>query len=130
MFRYDLPNAASGQTVGIFGGSFDPAHEGHVHVATTALQRFGLDQVWWVVSPGNPLKSDGPAPLNERIDYARRIMDHPNVTVTDIEAKLGTVFTKDTLSRLIDLYPGVRFVWIMGAILDPKNHRPQGQCSR
>ncbi|MFD2842817.1 nicotinate-nucleotide adenylyltransferase [Paracoccus cavernae] len=97
------------------GGSFDPAHAGHVHITDMALRRFGLDRVWWLVSPGNPLKPRGPAPLAERIAQARRILDDPRVVVTGLEADLGTRMTADTISALRRLYPQVRFVWLMGA---------------
>lgn len=110
-----LPLAATGQAIGLLGGSFDPAHEAHVHITHEALKRFGLDRVWWLVSPGNPLKEHGPAPLAHRVAAARAIMHDPRVTVTDIEAHLGTRQTARTLKRLGDLYPGVRFVWLMGA---------------
>lgn len=102
-------------TVGLLGGSFDPPHGGHAHVTLEALKRFGLDRVWWLVSPGNPLKTVGPAPLDRRMAACRRIMRHPRVSVTDIEAHLGTRYTAETLARLFVLYPGVRFVWLMGA---------------
>lgn len=105
----------SGQVIGLLGGSFDPAHQGHVHITRTALKRFQLDRVWWMVSPGNPLKSKGPAPLAARMTAARAIMDHPKVEITDIETRLGTRYTADTLAVLIKRYPHVRFVWLMGA---------------
>ena len=113
--RFLLPNSHPGQAVGLLGGSFDPAHAGHVHITREALKRFGLDRVWWLVSPGNPLKTRGPAPLAERMATARATMRHPRVAVTDIEAHLGTRVTADTLAALRRLYPGVRFVWLMGA---------------
>ncbi|MEP3330759.1 nicotinate-nucleotide adenylyltransferase [Sedimentitalea sp.] len=113
--RSEFPQARPGQSVGLFGGSFDPPHAGHVHVTREALKRFGLDRVWWLVSPGNLLKARGPAPMDVRLQSARAIMDHPRVTVTDIEARLGTRATADTVARLRSLYPGVRFVWLMGA---------------
>lgn len=75
----------------------------------------GLDRVWWLVSPGNPLKSRGPAPLADRMAHARKVMRDPRVVVTDLEAQLGTRFTAETLKSLKALYPGVRFVWLMGA---------------
>ena len=109
------PIAKSGQVIGLLGGSFDPAHAGHVHITTTALKRFRLDRVWWMVSPGNPLKEHGPAPLADRMQAARAVMDHPKVTVTDIEAQLGTRYTADTLAALKGRNPGVQFVWLMGA---------------
>ena len=103
------------QTIGILGGSFDPAHGGHVALTRNALMRFGLDGVWWLASPGNPLKPNGPAPMDQRIIQARAIMDHPRVTITDIEARLGTRYTADTLRALMQRYPHVNFVWLMGA---------------
>jgi nicotinate-nucleotide adenylyltransferase len=111
-----FPAACKGMVVGLLGGSFDPAHDGHVHITHQALQRIGLDRVWWLVSPGNPLKANPPAPMAQRIARARqKLGDDPRVIVTDLEARLGTSATIDTLSRLKALYPGVRFVWIMGA---------------
>lgn len=109
------PQARAGLRVGLFGGSFDPPHAGHVHVTRWALKAFGLDRVWWLVSPGNPLKSDAPADLARRLAAARAIMQHPRVTVTDLEARLGTRYTAATLAALRRHYPGVRFVWVMGA---------------
>lgn len=101
--------------IGLLGGSFDPAHEGHAHITRQALKRFRLDRVWWLVSPGNPLKPEGPAPMARRIAAARAVMDHPRVIVTDIEARIGTHYTAETLARLGALYPGVSFLWLMGA---------------
>jgi nicotinate-nucleotide adenylyltransferase len=101
--------------IGLLGGSFDPAHAGHAHITREALKRFGLDQVWWLVSPGNPLKARGPAPMAQRIAQARAVMDHPRVCVTDIEQHLGTRYTAQTLQALQKLYPRQRFVWLMGA---------------
>ncbi|MFN3293361.1 MAG: nicotinate-nucleotide adenylyltransferase [Gemmobacter sp.] len=113
--RTGFPIATPGQAVGLLGGSFDPAHEGHVAITRAALARFGLDRVWWLVSPGNPLKPRGPAPLADRIARAEALMRHPRVIVTGLEAALGTRYTADTLARLTALYPGVRFVWLMGS---------------
>ncbi len=115
MLRSQIPYARPGQVIGLFGGSFDPPHQGHVHVTLEAMKAFGLDRVWWLVSPGNPLKQRGPAPLPRRLEAARAVMQHPRVDVTDIEAQTGTRATADTLSALRGLYPQVRFVWIMGA---------------
>ena len=109
------PHARPGQRIGLLGGSFDPPHAGHVHISKWALRAFGLDAVWWLVSPGNPLKTDAPADLARRIAAARAIMVHPRVMVTDIEARLGTRFTAATLRALQARAPGVRFVWLMGA---------------
>ncbi|WP_420585090.1 nicotinate-nucleotide adenylyltransferase [Ruegeria sp.] len=115
MERYDIPYACPGQVIGLFGGSFDPPHQGHVHVTLEAMKAFGLDRVWWLVSPGNPLKERGPAPLQRRLEAAQDVMQHPRVEVTDIEALTGTRATADTLAALRRLYPQVRFVWLMGA---------------
>lgn len=115
MLRSLIPYARPGQVVGLFGGSFDPPHQGHVHVTREAMRAFGLDRVWWLVSPGNPLKQRGPAPLELRMAAAREMMQHPGVEVTDIEALTGTRATADTLAALQRLYPEVRFVWLMGA---------------
>ncbi|NOD31600.1 MULTISPECIES: nicotinate-nucleotide adenylyltransferase [Ruegeria] len=115
MERYGIPYARPGQVVGLFGGSFDPPHQGHVHVTLEAMKAFGLDRVWWLVSPGNPLKERGPAPMDRRMAAARNVMQHPRVEVTDIEALTGTRATADTLTALQRLYPQVRFVWLMGA---------------
>lgn len=110
-----FPQARAGQIIGLLGGSFDPAHQGHAHITRTALTRFGLDQVWWLVSPGNPLKSRGPAPIGKRLKAAQAVMRHPRVKVTDLERSLGTRFTAETIQELCARYPGVRFVWLMGA---------------
>lgn len=109
------PWAAPGQVVGLLGGSFDPPHAGHVHLTREALKRLRLDQVWWLVSPGNPIKRNPPAPLAERIVASKAIMRHPRVRVTDLEKGFGTRATADTLRELQKAYPLVRFVWLMGA---------------
>lgn len=101
--------------IGLLGGSFDPAHEGHVHITEEALRRFDLDRVWWLVSPGNPLKARQPAPLGQRIRDGRALMGDPRVIVTGLEAGLRTRMTADTIAELQRIYPGVRFVWLMGA---------------
>lgn len=113
--RNALPYARAGQVIGLLGGSFDPAHEGHVQLTLEALKQFGLDRVWWLVSPGNPLKSRGPADIGKRLHRAAQVMDHPRVTITDLETQTGTRYTAETLEALQHLYPGVRFVWLMGA---------------
>ena len=123
--RSDLPLARAGQSIGLFGGSFDPAHPGHLHVSREALKRFGLDRVWWLVSPGNPLKPKGPAPLAQRLAVARALVDHPRIIVTDIEARIGTRYTAQTIAALQTLCPGVRFVWLMGADNLAQFHRWQ-----
>jgi nicotinate-nucleotide adenylyltransferase len=113
--RAGFPIARAGMVVGLLGGSFDPAHEGHVHITREAIKRMGLDRVWWLVSPGNPLKARQPAPMAERLSRARDVMHAPRVVVTDLEARLGTRATADTLAALKAIYPGVHFVWLMGA---------------
>ena len=80
-----------------------------------AMKRLGLDRVWWLVTPGNPLKARQPAPMVQRMARARAVMQDPAVVITDLEARLGTRATADTLRRLVAMYPGVRFVWLMGA---------------
>jgi nicotinate-nucleotide adenylyltransferase len=86
---YTLPPSHPGQVIGLLGGSFDPPHAGHLHISREALKRFGLDRLWWLVSPGNPLKARGPAPLERRIRAARDLVDHPRIDVTDFEAQAG-----------------------------------------
>jgi nicotinate-nucleotide adenylyltransferase len=120
-----FPVAKAGQVIGLLGGSFDPAHLGHVHITRAALKHFGLDQVWWLVSPANPLKRVGPAPLAQRMQAARAMMRHPRVRVTDIETTLGTRYTAQTLAALQRRYPAVRFVWLMGADNLAQFHRWQ-----
>ncbi len=109
------PHTRPGQTIGLLGGSFDPPHQGHVHITCEALKRFGLDHVWWLVSPRNPLKARGPARLGRRMQACREIMSHPKVTITDIEADLGTRYTAETIAALQTRFVGTRFVWLMGA---------------
>ena len=109
------PIAVPGQRIGLLGGSFDPPHGGHVHITGWALRNLRLDWVWWLVSPGNPLKRRDPAGLERRLAACRALIRHPRVTVTDIERHLATRYTADTLARLSAHYPGVHFVWLMGA---------------
>jgi nicotinate-nucleotide adenylyltransferase len=111
-----LPPFATGMRIGLLGGSFNPPHEGHALITRLALRRLALDRVWWLVTPGNPLKSPtGLAALNARIEAARRLDVGPRVVVTDIEAQIDSRFTYDTLRWLKRRAPGVHFVWIMGA---------------
>jgi nicotinate-nucleotide adenylyltransferase len=111
-----LPRHAPGMRIGLFGGTFNPPHAGHRLVSTIALARLGLDAIWWLVTPGNPLKdNDGLPTLQERIAAARRLADHPRIVVTGVEAAIGTRYTYDTVSFLAARCHGVRFVWIMGA---------------
>lgn len=102
--------------IGLLGGSYNPAHEGHRHISLLALKQLRLDQVWWLVSPQNPLKaSDEMAPLSQRMTGARAMARHPRILVSDLESRLGTRYTADTLARLRRRYPGHGFVWLMGA---------------
>jgi nicotinate-nucleotide adenylyltransferase len=111
-----LPPHAPGMRIGLFGGTFDPPHQAHLAATLLAMKRLKLDRVWWLVTPGNPLKNTKHlAPLGERIEAARRITHHPRIDVTGLEAVIKTRYTYDTISWLIARCPGVRFVWIMGA---------------
>jgi nicotinate-nucleotide adenylyltransferase len=124
MARYPLPPHARGLRVGLFGGSFNPPHAAHRAAALFALHRLRLDQVWWLVTPGNPLKdSRDLPPLADRIAAARRIACHPRIRVTGVEAAFGTRYTCDTLAVLTRRCPGMRFVWVMGADNLPAFHR-------
>jgi nicotinate-nucleotide adenylyltransferase len=98
------------------GGSFNPAHDGHRHISQLALSRLGLDEVWWLVSPQNPLKSEvGMASFESRLESAYSIAGDRRIRVSAIEAELGTRYTADTLKALQNRYPAARFVWLMGA---------------
>ncbi|HWA49548.1 MAG TPA: nicotinate-nucleotide adenylyltransferase [Dongiaceae bacterium] len=102
--------------IGLLGGSFNPAHQGHRDISLAALKYLGLDEIWWMVSPQNPLKPvAGMAPFAERLASARAMARHPRIRVTDIESRLGTRFTADTLKALLTRFPSCRFVWLMGA---------------
>jgi nicotinate-nucleotide adenylyltransferase len=109
-----LPPHAPGLRIGLLGGSFDPPHAGHLAISRIALRRLRLDRLWWLVTPGNPLK-EGPAALEARIAACRALAKHPRIVVTDAEAQIGARFTYDTLRELRRRCPGVHFVWIMGA---------------
>ena len=110
------PPSAPGMAIGLFGGSFDPPHEGHRLVCDTALRRLRLDRVWWIVTPGNPLKSTSGRPSQaQRMQMAADFIDDPRVAVTGFEAQIGTRYTLDTISWLAARREGVRFVWLMGA---------------
>lgn len=107
----------AGQRIGILGGSFNPAHAGHVHISLLALKNMRLHQVWWLVSPQNPLKtSDDMATFQVRFDSAQKIIAaHPRLVVVDLETQLGTIYTADTLKKLQARFPRAHFVWMMGA---------------
>lgn len=105
-----------GMRVGLFGGSFNPAHDGHAHVAETAMRRLGLDRVVWLVSPQNPLKgSDDTQPLSKRMASAAAVAPGPSMIVSDAETRMGTRWTVDTVRALTARHPGVHFVWLMGS---------------
>ncbi len=110
------PSLFMRRRVGLLGGSFNPAHLGHRHIAELALSRLGLDEVWWLVSPQNPLKqSSDMAALAKRFASAVEFAQHPAMRVTNLETTLGTRYTAQTLARLRNIYPRLSFVWIMGA---------------
>lgn len=122
-----IPPAPQEQRIGILGGTFNPAHDGHRHISVMALRRLGLQKVWWMVTPGNPLKNNGGLPpLNERAAQAERVARHPAITVTGLEAGIQTRFTYDTLLTLKQRFPATRFVWLMGADNLAQFHRWQG----
>jgi nicotinate-nucleotide adenylyltransferase len=108
--------AMKGLRIGLLGGSFNPAHEGHRHISLLALQRLRLDAVWWLVSPQNPLKPEiGMATFENRFEMAKQVARHPRIKVSDFERKLGTRYTVDTLRMLSRRRRQDRFVWIIGA---------------
>ena len=111
-----MPHTERGLVVGLFGGSFNPPHQGHALVAEIAIRRLGLDQLWWMVTPGNPLKSRNHlAPLAERIALSEAIATDPHIKVTAFEQSIGISYTANTLARVKARNPHVHFVWIMGA---------------
>jgi nicotinate-nucleotide adenylyltransferase len=114
--RLVLPPNAPGMRIGLFGGTFDPPHAAHRGACLLAMKRIGLDRVWWLVTPGNPLKdTQGLAPLAARVVAAQALAHDPRIDVTDLEAQLGTRYTYQTVRYLVRRCPQVDFVWIMGA---------------
>ncbi len=111
-----MPAGGDGARIGLFGGSFNPPHEGHLNLCDLALKRLELDQIWWMVTPGNPLKdtTDLPPVLN-RIKLCEEIIDNPRIKVTAFEAKHKVRFTADTVRLVKKLRPRQHFVWLMGA---------------
>ena len=110
------PPFVPGLRVGLFGGSFNPPHDGHRAASLLALRRLSLDRVWWLVSPGNPLKDTGElAPLAVRLEAARKVSRHPRIEVTGVETSIGAAYSFETISYLKRRCPNVYFVWMMGA---------------
>ena len=111
-----IPAAGDGARIGLFGGSFNPPHAGHLNVSALALKRLELDQVWWIVSPGNPLKNHSDlAGLEERVDLCAALTEDPRIKVTAFETSYNTQYTADTLRLLKQRRPRLKFVWLMGA---------------
>jgi len=114
--HYRIPAHYPGQRIGLFGGTFDPPHEAHLAACLLAMKRLALDRVWWLVTPGNPLKDTVElAPLDERIAAADALARHPRIDVSGVEAEIGVRYTYDTIRYLASHCYGVHFVWIMGA---------------
>jgi nicotinate-nucleotide adenylyltransferase len=114
--RVTLPLHAPGMRIGLFGGSFNPPHEAHRAVSLLAMKKLQLDRLWWLVTPGNPLKDTrGLPPLDQRIAEAAALADHPRIDVTGFEAVIGTKYSCDTIRFILNEAPGTHFVWIMGA---------------
>lgn len=111
----DLPKVDINQTIGLVGGSFDPPHEGHMHIAKWALSTLPLDKLWWVVSQRNPLKAHSFTDFQKRFDDTKKLVNQSNMLVTDVERQLNVNFSVDLIKRLKIEYPTVKFIWIMGA---------------
>jgi len=114
-FKARLPLSVPGQRIGLMGGTFEPPHAAHAMIARTAMKRLRLSQVWWLVTPGNPLKSRAIPPLGDRMAACRRLVPERAMKISGLEAALGTRYSVDTLSVLRSRLPGRRLVWIMGA---------------
>ncbi|AGF75294.1 nicotinate-nucleotide adenylyltransferase [Bartonella vinsonii] len=111
-----MPYVERSNVVGLFGGSFNPPHAGHLFVAKTAIQRLCLNQLWWMVTPGNPLKDHTHLPsLDERMRLSLEHIDHPKIRLTGFEQAIGSKVSVDTISYILAHHRGVRFVWVMGA---------------
>jgi nicotinate-nucleotide adenylyltransferase len=111
-----LPPHGPGMRIGLLGGSFNPPHDAHRAISLYAMKRLQLDRVWWIVTPGNPLKDTKQLPpLEQRIEECVRLADHPRIDVTGFEAVIGTKYTCDTIAWLMREAPETRFVWLMGA---------------
>ncbi|UXN04818.1 nicotinate-nucleotide adenylyltransferase [Bartonella sp. HY406] len=111
-----MPHAEKGNIIGLYGGSFNPPHKGHVLVADIAITRLRLDKLWWMVTPGNPLKSQKELrPLSERIGLSEGLISDPHIKITAFEQAIETRFSADTINHILQRNVGVHFVWIMGA---------------
>ncbi|HNS88161.1 MAG TPA: nicotinate-nucleotide adenylyltransferase [Parvularculaceae bacterium] len=113
-----IPQRHDASRIGLLGGSFNPAHGGHREISLEALKLFGLDAVWWLVTPGNPLKTGDDYKYDsyeQRLAAARRIADHPRIVVSNFEDRKNLQYTVDTLEALHDLWPQMKFIWLMGA---------------
>lgn len=113
-----IPSRHDTSRIGLLGGSFNPAHDGHREISLEAIRLLGLDAVWWLVTPGNPLKEGGDydyAPYPQRLADARRVASHPRIIVSNFEDRKNLQYTVDTLEALADLWPQIHFVWLMGA---------------
>jgi nicotinate-nucleotide adenylyltransferase len=111
-----LPMATRHMRIGLLGGSFNPAHAAHMEISLTALKRLGLDQVWWIVTPGNPLKDPSNLPsVAKRVAAAKRVASHPRIALTGFAGDKGSAYTIDLLTELKRRFPGVNFIWLMGA---------------
>jgi len=116
MLPNGAPLALPGQRIGLYGGSFNPPHQGHHAISLEALKRLGIDHLWWLVAPQNPLKTpDETAALDHRLADARRTVRHPRITVTGFEQEIGSRYTADSMAYIRRRWPGVGFVWVMGA---------------
>jgi len=124
--REVIPLHTDGMRIGLLGGSFNPPHEAHRAISLFALKRLKLDRVWWLVTPGNPLKDKSPHALDERMDAAKRVAHHPQIDVSCLESVIGTRYTLDTITYLRRRCRSVRFVWIMGADNLAQFHRWKG----
>ena len=121
MPRHNLPIATPGLRIGLLGGSFNPAHEGHLQISLEALKKLELDWIWWLVSPQNPLKGNHDTkPLADRLKTASQYAQHPRIFISNLEHQMGTQYTIDTASRLKSRWPQTRFVWLMGADILPQ----------